>query len=402
MELKNSNKATPEINKEQINGLKDERATFNLVTDADYRFSWGAIYRYYIYANLDNEIGATGNENLTKKELFQAFQNYKRENDNDRKVSDLLRELYLRIRKEDKMYPSRKIAFDSTSNAQYYGAHFWATMESEKMSIEVNNPQSIYSSYFPYNRTYNPENIGTCILYTAIHEMTHDTQCVNILKALNGQQLSKPDVVGSLINLHQVTGLVNIPYKYQYIEFDANFNAIKTMFEAFKDGNLKDDYNNKMLLYRNILDVLKIDKEKIKENNLMYFDVANDYLDLTRDIDLRKLLSQCSGGAVESFKNNIDDRFKQLHSMRRELERYLMTNKTKEMDEAIERLHKDNNAFTAYPVSILTDVIKDEDFSLEKCNVFNKYLASAYYSCHMLKKQIVSKKFDEEELGMTM
>lgn len=366
---------------------KNEMTVFGLVNEDEFRFSYNAIYRDYIYASFKNDLGKSGYENLTNKELLSKFADFDGSNLTDNDMSNLIKELHLRQKKGENAYVTDLVKFETVDNPKGFGVHYWAKNKSKKMAIFVNNPKQLFKNYFDVVKVYNPQNIGNCVMFTAIHETQHDTQSANLIKGLSGMELSKTEVVASLLALHNVTGLIQVPYKLDYLEFDANFKAITTIMENYRNGNLKDNFNGKLLLYRDVVALYNKDKEKIKTENLRFFNLANEYLDSVRDWDIRGLLNKCNSGCIEEFKNSIDERFLELDKIRKELETYFAKNITPSIQKEIERLTKEDEKFKLINPNIATQVLEGE-YNKNNCTNLNNILSEAYYNT-ILKKLTV-------------
>lgn len=310
-----------------------QKATFNKV----YAYKFDKLFPQYkktLYCDFSNTLEKTGLEKMSDSEIYSTIQKFDGDNITENNMSKLLTETYLRLKQTEKAYPVDTVSFNNENNGSF-GMHYWANVVSDKMAINIFNPKKYYEDMSKYDATFNKDNIGMCVLSTMIHETQHDTQCVKINKMLKGEELSPVDRVMGLTYLSSTCNLIEINYTNQYIEFDANYKAATDIYKLFKEGKIKDNYNNKLNLYNDLLIILHAKKENIIEDNTMYYDNLKDTFKKINEPEIQKMVSFIKSSDKEDFAKEVSSRFDELHSIRKELEKDLLKNMTTEMKKSL-------------------------------------------------------------------
>lgn len=367
-----------------MKGLNTYDATkFNFIDEGDFIFNYNYVYKKMIYAEFGKDFKTTGLEKYTMKQFLSVFQKYDGTNLSEEAMADVLKELFLRKNGTENDYILGSIDYVTPDLIQTMGMHYSATNANNKTAITINNPISHFKSVFLSNKNFNPGNIGMAVLLTAIHEMQHDKQYQDLNKILKGENLSPEETISSMINLHNITRLVDIEYLNQYLEFDANFEAIKFCQEQFDEGNLKDDFNNKLFLYREIISLLRTTKEEIMRDNFKFYDLANDYLKELNDKDVNNLLKDCTKENIAIFQQKLFDKFDYLHDLRKRLQEELICAMSSEMKNETKHLQKNDKEFSQNP-NIIQKVLTADEFNHKDCVDFSKILALANFNVNML------------------
>lgn len=344
-----------------------QKAHFNKI----YAYKFDKLFPQYkntLYCDFSNNIKPTGLENLSDSQIYSTIQGFDGKNISEEKMSKLLTETYLRLKQKEQCYPADTIEFVNDNNGSF-GMHYWANVVSDKMAINIYNPQKYYEDMSKYDATYNKENIGMCVLSTMIHETAHDTQCVKINKMLNGEELSPADRVMALTYLSSTCNLIEIPYTNQYIEFDANYKAITDIYDHFSTGKIKNSFNNKLNLYNDILIVLHAKKEDIIEDNTMYYEDLKNAFSKVDEPKIQKMVSQIKGSDKNDFAQEVDNRYKTLNQIRKQLEKDFIKNLTSDMSKIISK-NKENS-------ELIKSVISSEEYNGSNCLKFKQLLGKA-------------------------
>ena len=348
--------------------MERQKATFNKV----YAYKFNKIFEQYkstLYCDLSNKIKPTGLESLGDSKIYSTLQSYNGENIPDEKMTTLLTETYLRLKQQEKAYPVDKVTYIN-DNSGSFGMHYWANVVSDKMGIEIFNPKQYYEDMSKYDDCFNKENIGMCVMSTMIHETEHDTQCVKINQMLNGKELSPEDRVMALTYLSSTCELITIPYTNQYIEFDANYKAITDIYNLFKTGKIKNDYNNKLNLYNDILIVLHAKKEDVIEDNTMYYEDLRNTFAKIDEPDIQKMVSFINPEEdKKAFANQVNARYQKLHEIRRELEKEFLDNMSKSMSKSIKGNKSD--------AELIKKVATNTEYNGADCIKFKQILGKA-------------------------
>ena len=349
--------------------MERQKATFNKI----YAYKFDKLFPKFkstLYCDMENTIKSTGLEKMTDSQIYRTIQNFDGKNITEKDMSILLTETYLRLKREEKAYPADKVEFLNSDNGSF-GMHYWANMVNEKMAINIYNPEKYYSDLSKYDACYNKENIGMCVLSTMIHETEHDSQCVKINKMLKGEELSPADRVMALTYLSSTCNLIEIPYTNQYIEFDANYKAITDIHKMFSTGKIKDNFNNKLNLYNDILIVLHAKKENVIEDNTMYYkDLKNAFAKINEP-EIQKMVSQIQDSDVKDFEKIVDERYDNLNAIRRELEKDLVEKMSSSMSNEISKNSED--------LALIKKVLNNKkDYNAGDCMKFKQILGNAY------------------------
>lgn len=331
-----------------------------------------------IYCSENNELKETTFKNISTSHIIEKIKNYSNDMQ-DEMVSELLTELYVRVNHNLKSFPCDKVEFTSKEQDSF-GMHYLVGQESNKMAIKVFNSKNYFDNMFKIDKTFNSQNLGMNILSTFFHENAHDRQVINIGKFLNGELNEEYDKVMSFVYFSTTAKLLTVPYSSQLIEFDANFNSVKNVYNTMLNST-KFDFNNKLSLYNDILIALHSPLDDIVENNLKYVEQLKEIYGNVNN-DKIKNLANINGNSIEVFKKEISKKYEILQKMRINIERILKQETTRKMQEKIENLSK-NNKIDKKSAEKFYNFESKMEFDETNCHNFKRVLALANYELNL-------------------